>query len=37
MDVMNTQIWDELKHHYADLIVMPTRPGEVLQSANSAV
>lgn len=24
-------------HQYADLIVMPTRPGEVLQSANSAV
>jgi hypothetical protein len=24
-------------HQYADLIVMPTRPGEVLQTANSAV
>ena len=24
-------------HQYADLIVMPTRPGEVLQSVNSAV
>jgi integrase len=24
-------------HQYADLIVMPTRPGEVLESANSAV
>jgi hypothetical protein len=24
-------------HQYADLIVMPTRPGEALQSANSAV
>ncbi len=25
------------KHQYADLIVMPTRSGEVLQSANSGV